>query len=265
MPLAANILILDDEAGIRFSLQEALSNDGHQVTAVASGEKALEAIRAQMFDLALIDLVLPGIDGLDVLHTLVQESPDTAVIVLTAHGSLETAIEALRQGAHDYLTKPCKIDALRESVQNGLEKRRQTRQEDHLLHTFEQNFAQSLSDLQTKQAQRVMKLGDMKVDFKRHIILLADERLDLSATQFGMLAHMVAHAPRVISAQELVREVQGEDRTSADARETVRYHIYRIRQKIKAVVADADIIQTVRGKGYRISPALMDKKRSDPE
>ena len=108
MTQAAKILVVDDEASIRFFLREVLERDGHIVTPVDSGEAALQYAQAENFDLALIDLRLPGMDGMQVLKTLRQTSPNTAIIVLTAHASLETAVEALRQGAHDYLFKPCK-------------------------------------------------------------------------------------------------------------------------------------------------------------
>ncbi|MEE8392054.1 MAG: response regulator [Anaerolineae bacterium] len=121
--LKETILVVDDEPGIRFFLEEIFTRDGYQVVAVDSGEAALERIAAQEFDLALIDLQMKGIGGIDVLTALHDQSPDTTAIVLTAHGSMETAVEALRQGAHDYLFKPCKADDLRESVRAGLLKR----------------------------------------------------------------------------------------------------------------------------------------------
>jgi signal transduction histidine kinase len=121
----ATILVVDDESGIRFFLEEIFTRDGYQVVTVDSGEAALERIAAQEFDLALIDLKMKGIGGIDVLTALRRQSPDTAAIILTAHGSMETAVEALRYGAHDYLFKPCEADELRESVRTGLLKRQQ--------------------------------------------------------------------------------------------------------------------------------------------
>ena len=121
----ATVLIVDDEAGVRFSLAGVLTHSGYQVVTADSGEAALERIAAQEFDLALIDLKMKEIGGIEVLSTLRQQSPNTIAIVLTAHGSLETATEALRQGAHDYLFKPCKVAKLQESVRMGLLKRQQ--------------------------------------------------------------------------------------------------------------------------------------------
>ena len=100
----ATVLVVDDQPGVRFFLEEVLSEDGYLVVAAESGEEALEHIATQRFDAAVIDLIMREVDGIEVLTALKRRAPDTAAIVLTAHGSLETAVEALRQGAHDYLS-----------------------------------------------------------------------------------------------------------------------------------------------------------------
>lgn len=124
----ANILIVDDEAGIRFFLEEALSRDGHRVVSVGSGEAALERLAIQRFDLAIIDLNMKGMGGMQLLTALRRQFPQTIAIILTAHASLGTAVEALRQGAHDYLFKPCKTEDLRQSIRSGLIKRQRDSQ-----------------------------------------------------------------------------------------------------------------------------------------
>ncbi len=135
---AANILIVDDDVSVLHFLARLLTKEGYTVTTSTSGEDALTHIEAQDFDLALVDLRMPQMDGIDVLAELRQRSPDTAAIILTAHGSIESAAEAVRQGASDYLLKPCKSDDLRVSVQDTLERRRLQRQRReqarHLLH-----------------------------------------------------------------------------------------------------------------------------------
>ncbi|MBN1873812.1 MAG: response regulator [Anaerolineae bacterium] len=119
---AARILVVDDEPGVRYFVTESLSDNDYQVMAVEDGESALDLIASQKFNLVILDLQMGDVGGLDVLAALRQQSPDTVTIVLTAHGSLETAIEALRQGAYDYLLKPCDPDGLRQSVLRGLDK-----------------------------------------------------------------------------------------------------------------------------------------------
>ena len=271
MTQPAKILIVDDEENIRFFLQDALERDGHRVTAVESGEAALKRLKSEKFDLALIDLKLPGVGGMQVLAAVRQASPDTVVIMLTAHASLETAVEALRQGAHDYLFKPCQTLQLRESVRTGLQKRyRELRQREFLTQlerTLRSNLDEihanvtegavsapdnAISEPEIEQGQRFLKHGDLIVDLTRHVITLGGCLLELSPTEFNLLAYLVSEAPRVVSAQELVCEVQGYQSETWDASEITRYHIHHIRRKVKEATGRTDIIRTVRGVGYTL-------------
>jgi DNA-binding response OmpR family regulator len=268
MSSEAKILIVDDEANIRASLEEMLTRDGHETVAVESGEAALDLIQTHKFDLALIDLKLTGIGGIEVLTALRQQSPGTISIVLTAYASLKTAIEALRQGAHDYLFKPCKPEELRESIRKGLLKRQQRESQDLLRHI--EQMADDLEEIRTtltsgqeppslattrslQEKRRFLQLGTLIVDLLRHVITVDDQVLDLSPTEFALLAYLVGESPRVVSPQELVQEVQGYDSEEWEARETIRQHIYRTRQKIRDATGRTDIIRTVRGVGYTIA------------
>lgn len=121
----AKILVVDDDPLIRKHLQTVLTHEGYQVATAESGEAALEKLAADTFDVALLDIKMPGVDGMEVLARLRHDSPGTIAIILTGHATLETVFEALRQGAHDYLFKPCRASELRESVKEGL-RRRQT-------------------------------------------------------------------------------------------------------------------------------------------
>ena len=285
MTLKTRILIVDDEESIRFSLAETLTRDGHQVTAVESGEAALELVATETFDLALIDLNLPGIKGIEVLAVLRKQLPDIIIIVLTAHASLETAVEALRQGAHDYLFKPCKTVELRESIRRGLLSRQQQLRQRDLLRQLEQHLANSLENIRativehpspppampvserptevqptpdepTKERLaeegRFLQRGGLVVDFLRHVITLDEHLLELSPTEFNLLAYLISEMPRVVPPQELVREVQGYESEQWEASEVVRYHIYRLRLKIKVATNRTDVIHTVRGVGYTV-------------
>jgi len=273
MAIPANILVVDDEAGIRDFLEEMLTRDGHRAVVVASGEAALERIASDEFDVALVDLRLGGVGGMDVLSALRQRSPDTAVIVMTGHATLETALEALRQGAHDYLFKPCKVVELRESIRMALLKRQQRLQQHGLL----DQLVQQLADLgatpagapapsgaspspdqlpvalhPTEDEARFLKQGNLIVDLMRHVITLDGRILELSPTEFALLAYLVSEFPRVISSHELVRAVQGYECEPWEARETLRYHIHRIRRKVRGTTGHADLIRTVRGVGYTL-------------
>jgi two-component system response regulator PilR (NtrC family) len=129
MVAKAKILVVDDDALVRSYLDQVLTHEGHYVLTAESGEAALACIAAQEFDLALIDLKMDGVGGMEVLAAMRQRWPDTIVILLTGHPTLETVFEALRQGAYDYMFKPCRIPELRESVGKGLARRRQLLQQ----------------------------------------------------------------------------------------------------------------------------------------
>ncbi|HOT93290.1 MAG TPA: response regulator transcription factor [Anaerolineae bacterium] len=271
------ILVVDDDASIRFFLKEMLEHDGYQVTTADSGEAALKYIEQEEFDLALVDLKMKGLSGTDVLRVLRAQSPDTVVIMLTGQGSLESAVEALRQGAHDYLFKPCKTIELRESIRAGLLNRQQKKRQRELLRQLEYHLSNTLEGVRatigassipplppaagravadgepaSSEPQRFLQHGPLIVDLTRHVITMNGELLELSPTEFNILAYLISEAPRVIPPQELIREVQGYTSETWEARDIVRYHIYRIRQKIKDAGGQPDIVQTVRGVGYTV-------------
>ena len=100
------VLVVDDEDGLRAFLAEALTTAGHDVTTAASGDEALRRLAGQAFELVITDLRMPGTDGMAVVRRVRAEQPETEVIVLTAHGTVETAVEAMKLGAFDYLQKP---------------------------------------------------------------------------------------------------------------------------------------------------------------
>jgi len=100
------ILIVDDEPNIRQGLAEALDDQGYEIEQAASGEAALEIIRLKPFELVLVDLVMEEMDGIEVLREINKQWPQTEVVIITAHGTIETAVKALKEGAYDYLTKP---------------------------------------------------------------------------------------------------------------------------------------------------------------
>jgi DNA-binding response OmpR family regulator len=221
------------------------------VVTVPSGEAALEQLAVEEFDVVLLDLKMKGIGGLEVLAVLRQRWPATSVIILTAHGSLESAVEALRCGAHDYLFKPCKTIDLRESIRAGLIKRQEQLQLRRL--------AASPIGLATtpeppgalEQRDRFLQHSGLIVDSIRHVITLDGVLLELSPTEFDLLAYLVSEAPRVVPPQELIREVQGYESPAHEAAETIRSHVYHIRRKMQAA-SGRTVVNTVRGIGYTL-------------
>ncbi len=118
------VLVVDDEAGVRASLAGILGDEGYAVDAVDSGEKALEALESRRYDLVLLDVWLPGADGLEVLGRIREADAEMPVVVISGHGTIETAVKAVRLGAQDFVEKPLSLEKTLLAVRNALQRRR---------------------------------------------------------------------------------------------------------------------------------------------
>jgi len=116
-----NILVVDDDMSVRTTFSSVLRQEGYRVTAVKNGYEAIKAIDEESFDLALVDLGMPGMDGIRVLEKIKTRRPQTRVIIFTGYGSITTAVEAMRKGATDYLNKPFSPEELKAGVKKALE------------------------------------------------------------------------------------------------------------------------------------------------
>ena len=119
----ARILLVDDEIVFANNMSKLLNRRGYQVTAANSGDAALQALMNNSFDVMVLDLKMPGMDGVAVLHEMKKLGLFTEVLVLTGHGSIDTALEAIQLGAYDYLTKPCEIAELVAKLEAGFERK----------------------------------------------------------------------------------------------------------------------------------------------
>lgn len=153
MTQGAHILAIDDEAGILFFIEEALRRAGHQVTGVGSGEDALTRLEQESFDLAIVDLRLKGMDGMQVLAALRARWPETAAIFLTAHGSIASALEALEMGAYDYVPKPCSMKELRATVGRALDPVEREARREALLAGLHKNGYEALETIRAESAE----------------------------------------------------------------------------------------------------------------
>ncbi|HSE95831.1 MAG TPA: response regulator, partial [Methylomirabilota bacterium] len=131
MTTGATLLVADDDPVARDLLTEVLVRDGYRVRTAADGETCLQVATGEPVDLALVDLRMPGLDGLAVLRRLSAIQPGLRVVILTAFGSIDTAIEAIRAGAYDYLSKPFRMEEIRLVVRRALEAQRLLRENRH--------------------------------------------------------------------------------------------------------------------------------------
>ncbi len=269
--MQAKILIVDDEETIRYTLERTLQQN-YDVQTADSGATALDLARQTDFDLALIDIKLADISGIELLARLKEHAPDTIVIVLTGYASIETSVESLRHGAHDYLFKPCKPADLRESVRTGLIERQKRLQQRQLMTQLSQlaSSINSLTDvsgavapqipnLSLEQADipaapdRFIRCGSLVIDTLRRIVTVNNQQLEVSATEFDVLFYLVNKSPQTVSPMELIQQVQGYESELWEAKHIARQYVYRLRQKIKDVIGHDTIIRTIRGQGYTIN------------
>ncbi|MDE3242722.1 MAG: sigma-54-dependent Fis family transcriptional regulator, partial [Nitrospirota bacterium] len=160
------ILIVDDEQSMRDVLSIMLKRAGYGVTVAADGEEAVAQLGKDIFDLVITDLKMPKVGGLEVLKAVKDSSPETVVLVITAFASTETAVEAMKRGAYDYLTKPFQVDEVQLIIRNALEKRRLSTENMLLKRELasQSSFAQIVgqSDAMQKVFDMVRKVADNK-------------------------------------------------------------------------------------------------------
>lgn len=268
--MGSRILIVDDEESIRFSLRRALERDGHEVWTAEDGHQALRLVQHHVFDLILTDLKMEGVGGVEVLRQAQAMSPDTAIIMLTGYATLESAIEALRLGAVDYLTKPCSTADVRASVEKGLARRYRELRRRQLLQQMSATLAELRDEtfpptpIQPSESsplpsgtrlQAILRHGNVTIDRQRHQVTVEERKVDLTPTEFKLLAHLTENADKVVSCSELVLAAHGYQASEDEARKVIRPHITNLRQKLSASLGTQPYILNVRGVGYVLAPA----------
>lgn len=248
-----HILVVDDELAMRATLTEILSGEGYQVVAVESGEQALEHLRQTPTDLVLLDLKMSGMDGLQVTEAAQQISADTVIVMLTAHGTLESAITAMRHGAHDYLLKPASVTEILSAVERGLKQRTQALRQRDLITLMQR----AIQELQVpgpasggESNDRFLQSRGVSLDLQRHVATANSQLLDLTLTEFKLLSYLMQRTDQVISPRELVLAVQGYEADEHESRAIIRVHIRRLRQKLEPDPDHPAYVLNVRGVGY---------------
>lgn len=230
--MSAHILIVDDEDTLRYFLKRTLQDEGYRVSEAADGQTALDLLEHKDFDLALVDLRMTGVDGLEVMRQFRQQSPETQIIIVTAYASVPSAVEALRHGAHDYLTKPVNTEELLASVADGLARR----------------SVQAPSAPRSTGAQ--LSYGDLTMDYNMHLVTRQGQVLDLTPTEFDLLACLMEVPNVALDSVTVLKQIRGYDATESEARAIVRVHVHRLRQKLEPDPAHPRYVITVVGGRY---------------
>ena len=224
----SRILVVEDDERIRSSMRLALEDEGYTVDDVGSGEDAIARFTAEPCELALIDLMLPGIDGFETCRALRRVST-VPVIMVTARSDTHDVVAGLEAGADDYVTKPFVAKELAARIRALL---RRSRTEDG--------------------AAAVLGFGDVEIEPDAGVVRRAGEEVHCTRTEFRLLCELANHPGKVLSREQLLERVWGYD-YFGDGR-LVDVHVRRLRTKVEADPANPRYVVTVRGLGYKLQP-----------
>ena len=239
--MKSNILVVDDENVARQSLTDILKLEGYNVASAANGQAAVEFLRTHPVDLMIVDLRMPGMDGLDVVQVANQLAPDTEIVLLTAFASTDSAVQALRLRLHDYLIKPAAPAQVIASVKKGLARRNAKLQA--------KSGSSEIAEIDEAAIEYKLKDGTL-VDLSRRQIRFGKKIEHLTPAE-GRLLHILMENPgKVFSHRELVLLVQGYDTSQREAPEILRPLVSRLRHKLEKFPVLSKSVASVRGTGY---------------
>jgi DNA-binding response OmpR family regulator len=226
--MSVKLLVVEDEPALRLALSDRLRSEGYEVAVAADGDEGWRRAREEPFDLVLLDVMLPGKSGFDLLRDLRREGVETPVLMLTARGEVLDRVLGLKLGADDYLVKPFETVELLARIE-ALLRRAQPDTEGG-------SFA----------------FGEVRVDFRRMEVSRDGRPVELSALEFRLLRYFVEHRGEVLGRERLLDEVWGYD---ADVySRTVDQHVATLRRKLEADSRRPRHVVTIHGAGYKFVP-----------
>lgn len=221
----STVLLVDDEAPLRQVLRARLTARGYSIQEASSGEEALRTVPGMRPDVIILDIGLPGIDGIEVTRRL-RPSVQTPIIILSVHAAESDKIAALDAGANDYLTKPCDLGELLDRIRTALRPA-------------------------TSNGAGIFTAGDLVVDVNRQTVNVANEPVQLTETEYNLLKVLVLNAGKLLTQSRLAKESWGKG-SDADAGQMLRTTIRSLRQKLDTNPSQPSHIGTEPGVGYRL-------------
>lgn len=232
------ILVVEDAQDIADLICLHLKEVSLDVDHALSGEGALEMLKQKDYDIVMLDVMLPGISGLDVCRALRSEKPEQVIIMLTSRDSEIDRVLGLELGADDYMTKPFSARELQARVRSQLRR----------IHL---SSAQALEQRKAETPERYITVGDLQIDNISHKITIAGKDVELTSTEFDLLLYLASHPEQVFSREQLLSSVWGYHHSGYE--HTVNSHINRLRNKVEKNATKPEIVQTVWGVGYKFS------------
>lgn len=223
------VLVVDDEPSIRRFLATALRNEGYKAHEAADGAQALESVKILGPDLMILDLMMPGLDGMDVCRSISEES-DTPIIILSAIGSRMSKVQCLRMGADDYMEKPVDVDELLARVDAVLRRSRNTGR---------------------GKGNTVFDCGHLEIRFAERRVTISEREIHMTHHEFALLENMAHDFDKVLTHNSLLKRIWGPE--YGDEAEYLRVFIGRLRAKIGDAADHPTHIETEWGVGYRLT------------
>ena len=265
MPSPVNILVIDDEANLRATLSMILRRGGYSVSLAENARSAREMLKVHTFNLVLLDLSLPDMNGIDLLKQIRESHPDLPVLMLTGNASLDTAIQAIRQGARDYMTKPIEPDYILVRVKEILQESQQPKRRREITHMIQDLMAElndldednnsstlELQALPPADPNRYIQVGKLSLDLHSRHCFLHGLFVQIPSSTFDYLSVLARHSPEAVSFETLVFEAQGYRVTRGEASEMARWQIHELRKALEPDSSRPTMIITVRNVGYRL-------------
>jgi two-component system copper resistance phosphate regulon response regulator CusR len=219
------ILVVEDEKKIAEALRKGLQEEMHSVAVAATGEEAFFLISTEHFDLLLLDIMLPGRDGLEILRTFRQKNITVPVLILTARDGVGDRVRGLDAGADDYLIKPFAFPELAARVRALARRAR------------------------LAEVKSILTLSDLQMDVQSHSVRRGGRDLSLTAREFGLLEYLLRHQGHVVSREMLATDVWNESGRYTPLDNVIDVHIAHLRQKLDEPYAKK-LLHTVRGVGF---------------
>lgn len=256
----ARLLVVDDEATIRNFLVRVLEREGYEVAAACDGIEALHLLEVQPVDLLLTDIRMDHLNGVELLKEAKLRDSDLAVILLTGHATVDSAVAALRQGAFNYLLKPVKNEEIIAAVAEGLQERAHQQRRDRL-EQIATRFSDVLSGAETPSVVSKpltnIQCGTLILSPASYSAYLSDHRLNLTPTEFRLLLTLAQSPGSTFDYVKLVQDACGYVCSRQEAQEIIGTHIRNLRQKLGIEPDHALYIESVRSIGYRLIPATL--------
>lgn len=221
------ILVVEDEPKVGHALREGLESEGYEVSLAQTGEDGFFYASTRAFDVIILDVMLPGRDGIEVLQALRKQGMKTPILLLTAKDAIEDRVLGLDAGADDYLVKPFAFAELSARIRALLRRNR-------------------------TETESVLTIGRLEVDPVRRTVIREGQNIDLTAREFELLEYLVRNHGRVVSREMLARDVWKETARATPLDNVIDVHVARLRRKVDDPFA-TKLLQTVRGVGFTIN------------